>query len=164
MKFVHATGKGITETDLTSAVCTFMPELKQNDFPWVYRPKNASIGRDAAETAVLWSKPGVSGSMSYTIGGATAAVFRSSAFGSGAKARAQSYRYARMTRGGPAKSLGAPSSTFCSALVAACYQAVVPEAKTQIIMGVDAINTLPVTLQNWIANSSNWTYQGRVVV
>jgi hypothetical protein len=166
-EFAHARKSGIAESSVTTSTCRFLavePYREQIDFPWVYRPTKGGLGRDAAEVASLWSKPGVSGKMSYTVSGAIGSAFHSSSFGSGAKQRAQAYRQARMTRGGPQGTLAAQSATFCSAFVIACVQACLSETLSASNMSLDAIHTSPATLQNYLGNSGAWRYEGRLIV
>lgn len=127
------------------------------------------IATDAAAVATKWAttdKQDVG--MKFGNSKAGMCAFRSSSYGTGAKARAQLYRAEKDRVGGPQdwKNLDREThkAMFCSMFVIACYQAVMDDAQTEQNLALDAKTTGPMYLDGYLRNSPLWHTVGALAV
>lgn len=122
-----------------------------------------AIAREAAQVASTWAKR-IEGDMKFASDKAVSSAFQSSAYGPGAKQRAQFYRSARTHEGGPADWKDfvkkKHKSMFCSMFVLACYQAVMTDELIETVLALDAKHTSPTYLDGYLRNSKCWRTVG----
>jgi hypothetical protein len=94
--------------------------------------------------------------MGYALGKATAPAFGLSTYGPAARERARFYHQHRNTAGGPPGVKHEKKTMFCSMFVIACYQAALGEVHAATYMALDAKNTSPMKLQDYLVNSGLW--------
>lgn len=153
----HATSHlGVTHQDLYGLCMANRGTLQV--FRMSATPLIAAAAAAVARTWATTDKKDVG--MSFATGKAGACAFRSSAFGPGARARAQLYRAEKGRAGGPQdwKNLDREThkAMFCSMFVIACYQAVMDDALTEQNLALDAKTTSPMYLDGYLQNSPLW--------
>ena len=126
----------------------------------VYRLKEEqrSYAEQAHAVALKWTEP-VAGKTAgaYAAGKALLGpAFGLSSYGPQARARAIVYHAYRNTAGGPPGLKHDKKSMFCSMFVIACYQAALGDAHSARFMALDAKNTSPMKLQDYLAHASAW--------
>jgi hypothetical protein len=122
----------------------------------IYRPTGPLVGsaKQAAATAERWARPSAQHNrMAFATRKALMAGFGSSSYGAQAQQRAAEYHQYANTDGGP-PSLHDNSvrtkSMFCSMFTVAVYQAALGPQVTSSLMGIDARNTSPMKLADFL--------------
>lgn len=112
-------------------------------------------GKAAHDVALAWTDGATKGV--YNTGKAANPAFHSSSYGSGARERARHYHLHRKTKGGPPGIKHDKKSMFCSMFAIAVYQAAVGEGLAETYMALDAKNTSPMKLQDYLKSNGFWS-------
>jgi hypothetical protein len=142
----HATGSGGLCRGSMAAYGTSMLVYRMTARHWA--------SKVAHEVALKWTSGPSTGT--YNVGKATNPAFHSSSYGSGARERARLYYQHRNTAGGPPGVKHDKKSMFCSMFVIAVYQAAVGEALAASYMALDAKNTSPMKLHDYLNANAFW--------
>jgi hypothetical protein len=146
-KVAHATSKGgLCRGDIASYSGSML----------VFRLTGSSwAGKAAQDVALAWTDGPSTGT--YNTAKAANPAFHSSSYGSGARERARYYHQHRRTRGGPPGVKHDKKSMFCSMFAIAVYQAAVGEVLSESYMALDAKNTSPMKLHDYLRTNGFWT-------
>jgi hypothetical protein len=171
-RICHATGGGCVYDDLREYFGTHSGGLK------VYRMVGADdLAPRVAQVAARWANEtrDAIGEGHYSKWKAFTSAFRSHIYGPGAKARAKFYYDHGGDLGGPPSSNNEKAATgkkkewFCSMFAIACFQAALYKNEAgheheniEKWMPLDARTSTPMTLDGFLAGSSNWRHIGTV--
>ncbi|MBT9557387.1 MAG: hypothetical protein IV100_15210 [Myxococcales bacterium] len=143
----HATGKGGLCRGSVASYGGAMLVFRLTGSSWA--------GKAAHDVALAWTDGPSTGT--YNTAKAANPAFHSSSYGSGARERARHYHLHRKTRGGPPGIKHEKKSMFCSMFAIAAYQAALGEGLSETYMALDAKNTSPMKLQDYLKTNGFWS-------